>query len=60
MPAHLVTLTSARGMNLTISDAKTFVCAVCDFVQDGNSAGLAAYSDTCLERIWNCQDMQSG
>ena len=47
-------------MNLAISDAKTFVCAVCDFVQDGNSAGLAAYSDTCLERICNYQDMQSG
>lgn len=54
--AHLVPPTSARGMNLAISDAETFVCAVRDYMQYGNTAGLDAYSDTCLERVWNYQD----
>lgn len=54
--AHIVPPLGGKGMNLALHDAEVFASAVRDFVRGGDEAGLNAYSDVCLERVWSCQE----
>jgi p-hydroxybenzoate 3-monooxygenase len=54
--AHVISPMGAKGMNLALFDAETFVNAARDYVQDGDDSGLRAYSDTCLARTWRYQE----
>ena len=54
--AHVISPMGAKGMNLALYDAETFVNAARDYVQAGDDGGLRAYSATCLARTWRYQD----
>ena len=54
--AHVISPMGAKGMNLALYDAETFVNAARDYVQAGDDGGLRAYSATCLARTWRYQE----
>jgi p-hydroxybenzoate 3-monooxygenase len=54
--AHLVPPTSAKGMNLALFDVDTLAQSFVAALHDRDEAGLDAYSDTCLARVWRYQD----
>jgi len=54
--AHVISPMGAKGMNLALYDAETFVNAARDYFQAGDDAGLRAYSGTCLARTWRYQE----
>ena len=54
--AHVISPMGAKGMNLALYDAETFVKAARDYVQAGDDSGLRAYSGTCLARTWRYQE----
>lgn len=54
--AHVISPMGAKGMNLALYDAETFVNATRDYVQAGDDSGLRAYSGTCLARTWRYQE----
>jgi p-hydroxybenzoate 3-monooxygenase len=54
--AHIVPPTGAKGMNLAIADVKVLADALARWYRRGDGSGLAAYSATCLERVWRVQD----
>lgn len=53
--AHIVPPTGAKGMNLAIADVAVLANALDAHYNDGNDALLAAYSPTCLERVWRTE-----
>ncbi len=53
--AHIVPPTGAKGMNLAIADVRVLSDALAAFFRSGDTAGLDAYSETCLRRIWKVQ-----
>lgn len=53
--AHIVPPTGARGLNSAASDIHYLYHAMCDHYLNGDDAGLAAYSDKALARIWKAQ-----
>jgi p-hydroxybenzoate 3-monooxygenase len=53
--AHIVPPTGAKGMNLAIADALFLSCALESFYRDNQTDKLAAYTATCLQRIWKVQ-----
>jgi p-hydroxybenzoate 3-monooxygenase len=53
--AHIVPPTGAKGMNLAIADVRTLSRALADFYATGREDRLAAYSQTCLSRIWRAE-----
>jgi p-hydroxybenzoate 3-monooxygenase len=53
--AHIVPPTGAKGLNLAVADVRVLADALCDWYDTGSSAGLDAYSDTCLRRVWRVQ-----
>jgi p-hydroxybenzoate 3-monooxygenase len=54
--AHIVPPTGAKGMNLAIADVKVLAEALVGWYRRKDAGGLAAYSDTCLGRVWRVQD----
>ena len=50
--AHIVPPTGAKGLNLAVADVVVLARALRTFYATGSEAGLDAYSDTCLRRIW--------
>jgi p-hydroxybenzoate 3-monooxygenase len=54
--AHVISPMGAKGMNLALYDAETFVNAARGYLQAGDDSGLRAYSGTCLARTWRYQD----
>ena len=54
--AHVISPMGAKGMNLALYDAETFVNAARDYVLAGDDSGLDAYSGTCLARTWRYQE----
>ncbi len=50
--AHIVPPTGAKGLNLAVADVIVLAHALASYYTTGSEAGLAAYSDTCLRRIW--------
>jgi p-hydroxybenzoate 3-monooxygenase len=53
--AHIVPPTGAKGMNLAIADVTILASAIDALVCAGDESLLAAYSDTCLQRVWRVQ-----
>ena len=53
--AHIVPPTGAKGMNLAVADVAVLTRALTAFYDGGSSDPLAAYSATCLQRIWKAQ-----
>ncbi len=53
--AHIVPPTGAKGMNLAFADVVALARALARYYRDGDEAGLDAYSETCLARVWKVQ-----
>ena len=53
--AHIVPPTGAKGMNLAIADVYVLSRALAAFFKSGNRDALAAYSQTCLARVWRAE-----
>jgi p-hydroxybenzoate 3-monooxygenase len=53
--AHIVPPTGAKGMNLAAADVRILARALVQFFRNNSSAGLDAYSETCLRRVWKVQ-----
>ena len=51
--AHIVPPTGAKGLNLAASDVHYLSRGLIEFYRDRSSAGIDAYSDRCLRRVWN-------
>ncbi len=50
--AHIVPPTGAKGLNLASSDVHYLAHGLIEHYQDKRPAGLDAYSDRCLRRVW--------
>jgi p-hydroxybenzoate 3-monooxygenase len=50
--AHIVPPTGAKGLNLAVSDVFYLHRALIDAVKHGETAGIDAYSERALARIW--------
>jgi p-hydroxybenzoate 3-monooxygenase len=53
--AHIVPPTGAKGLNLAIHDVRLLAEALVEWYATGDSAGLHAYSQNCLRRVWRCE-----
>ena len=53
--AHIVPPTGAKGLNLAASDVIVLARAFAELAATGSTAGLDAYSDTCLRRVWRAE-----
>jgi p-hydroxybenzoate 3-monooxygenase len=52
---HIVPPTGAKGLNLAATDVKLLSSALIEFYREHSEAGIAAYSDRCLRRIWRAE-----
>lgn len=50
--AHIVPPTGAKGLNLAASDVRYLARALIEYYMSGSMAGVDAYSDKCLSRVW--------
>ena len=50
--AHIVPPTGAKGLNLAASDVHHLSSGLIEHYADHSDAGLDAYSDRCLRRVW--------
>ncbi len=57
--AHIVPPTGAKGLNLAVNDARLLATALSSHFSDGSSAGLDAYSNAALRRVWQAQDFSN-
>jgi len=57
--AHIVPPTGAKGMNLAIADVTVLARALASWFHRGDPAGLDAYSEQCLGRVWRVQDFSN-
>ncbi len=53
--AHIVPPTGAKGLNLAASDIHYLSTALIDFYRTGSEAGLLAYSERALARVWKAE-----
>ncbi|HUY26105.1 MAG TPA: 4-hydroxybenzoate 3-monooxygenase [Candidatus Binataceae bacterium] len=53
--AHIVPPTGAKGLNLAIADVRVLARGLARFYHSGDRAGLDAYSEVCLRRVWKVQ-----
>ena len=53
--AHVVPPTGAKGMNLAVADAHVLGEALARWYRTRDRSGLAAYSTTCLRRVWRAE-----
>ena len=53
--AHIVPPTGAKGLNLAASDVHYLAEGLKEHYRDHSSAGLHAYSDRALKRIWGAE-----
>jgi len=53
--AHIVPPTGAKGLNLAAADVGRLAHSFTQFYREGSSAGIDAYSDVCLGRVWNAE-----
>jgi p-hydroxybenzoate 3-monooxygenase len=50
--AHIVPPTGAKGLNLAASDVHYLSRALIEHYAERSDAGIRAYSDSCLRRVW--------
>ncbi|MDM9620347.1 4-hydroxybenzoate 3-monooxygenase [Rhizobium sp. S96] len=50
--AHIVPPTGAKGLNLAASDVHYLFSGLAEYYQDGSNAGIDAYSQRALARVW--------
>ncbi|HEX3836412.1 MAG TPA: 4-hydroxybenzoate 3-monooxygenase [Steroidobacteraceae bacterium] len=50
--AHIVPPTGAKGLNLAATDVRYLASAFIEYFSERSSAGIDAYSDRCLRRVW--------
>ena len=53
--AHIVPPTGAKGLNLAVADVRVLARAFARWYAAGEEDGLAAYSATCLKRVWRAE-----
>ncbi|MFZ6649164.1 4-hydroxybenzoate 3-monooxygenase [Undibacterium sp. TJN25] len=53
--AHIVPPTGAKGLNLAASDVHYLSRALMEYYAEKTSAGIDAYSEKCLRRIWKAE-----
>ncbi len=53
--AHIVPPTGAKGLNLAVADVRVLAAALEASLKHGDDSQLAAYSATCLKRVWRVQ-----
>jgi p-hydroxybenzoate 3-monooxygenase len=53
--AHIVPPTGAKGMNLAVADVHVLSRALTAFFKNRREDLLAAYSQTCLKRVWRAE-----
>ena len=53
--AHIVPPTGAKGLNLAASDVGYLASGLTEHYRDRSDAGLDAYSERCLARIWKAE-----
>jgi p-hydroxybenzoate 3-monooxygenase len=53
--AHIVPPTGAKGLNLAAADVGVLAHALSEFYTQKSSAGINAYSEKCLARIWKVE-----
>jgi p-hydroxybenzoate 3-monooxygenase len=53
--AHIVPPTGAKGLNLAVADVTVLADALIDSYRTGERSALAAYSQTCLRRVWRAE-----
>ena len=53
--AHIVPPTGAKGLNLAASDVRYLSRALIEYYGGKSSAGIDAYSATCLARVWKAE-----
>ncbi|WP_200797354.1 4-hydroxybenzoate 3-monooxygenase [Streptoalloteichus hindustanus] len=53
--AHVITPVGGKGMNLALHDGERLAEALAAHYA-GSDALLGAYSETCLRRVWRCQE----
>lgn len=53
--AHIVPPTGAKGLNLALSDVRVLAHALRARLVDGDPGPCAAYSATCLGRVWRAE-----
>jgi p-hydroxybenzoate 3-monooxygenase len=53
--AHIVPPTGAKGLNLAVADVRVLSEGLGSWFERGDPAGLDAYSETCLRRVWRVQ-----
>jgi p-hydroxybenzoate 3-monooxygenase len=53
--AHIVPPTGAKGLNLAAADVHYLSDALISFYKQGKSAGLDAYSEKALARVWKAE-----
>jgi p-hydroxybenzoate 3-monooxygenase len=53
--AHIVPPTGAKGLNLAASDVGYLARGLSEYYQDKSRAGIDAYSERCLRRIWKAE-----
>jgi p-hydroxybenzoate 3-monooxygenase len=52
---HIVPPTGAKGLNLAATDVKYLSGAIIDYYRNRSEAGIDAYSERCLRRIWRAE-----
>jgi p-hydroxybenzoate 3-monooxygenase len=57
--AHIVPPTGAKGLNLAAHDVHLLATALADWYGDGDAAGLDAYSERALRRVWRAQEFST-
>jgi len=53
--AHIVPPTGAKGLNTAASDVHYLLQGLCDFYENGSEAGIDAYSERALDRVWRAE-----
>jgi p-hydroxybenzoate 3-monooxygenase len=53
--AHIVPPTGAKGMNMAVGDVAVLARALDRHIHHNDDTLLAAYTATCLRRVWNVQ-----
>jgi p-hydroxybenzoate 3-monooxygenase len=49
---HITPPAGAKGLNLAVADVRVMASGLMEYYRTGSSAGLNAYSENCVDRVW--------